>query len=247
MDYMDGKKWWPMPKLGNSKLRSRKIYLDTGHVGHPARMNPLWAQRMIQEYSKPGDTILDPMAGTGTTGIEAARLGRNAILVDCEGCWVRQMQTEVKRLRKSGQMRGSIKVLKANATQLELPEKPKVIMFSPPYELAMNGAGVNYFDQAKTVLSTKESFGNVSGVFKNCRTLLSLGSLMIINGKNSVKNQTLQASDTKTIKLVEDAGFKLVKRINVKAAPSFFRNIQEQRNPKMPHIRHEYFLVFKAT
>jgi len=37
---------------------------------------------LIEKYSKEGDTVLDPMAGSGTTCIEAILLGRNCIAVD---------------------------------------------------------------------------------------------------------------------------------------------------------------------
>jgi len=142
-DIMDGGEWWSMPRLGTSKLRSEAIYGGRRSLSHPARMNPLWAQRMIQEYSKPGDTILDPMAGIGTTGIEAARLWRNAVLVDCDAKWANQMKGNAERLRRSGQMRGSIRTEKADARLLDLDSKVDAVMFSPPYDLSMNGAGFN--------------------------------------------------------------------------------------------------------
>lgn len=49
---------------------------------HPAMM-PRWLARdLIASFSKPGDVILDPMAGSGTTGQEAIRLGRMAINIE---------------------------------------------------------------------------------------------------------------------------------------------------------------------
>lgn len=43
---------------------------------------PQMARALILRYSEPGDTVLDPMAGSGTTCIEAILLGRNCIAVD---------------------------------------------------------------------------------------------------------------------------------------------------------------------
>lgn len=38
--------------------------------------------RIIDISSRPGDLILDPFAGTMTTGVVAKRLGRNYILIE---------------------------------------------------------------------------------------------------------------------------------------------------------------------
>lgn len=49
---------------------------------HFATMPPDLADWCIRAGSRPGDTILDPFAGAGTTGLAADRLGRNAILIE---------------------------------------------------------------------------------------------------------------------------------------------------------------------
>src|SRR4051794_38137987 len=38
---------------------------------HPGKMLPLLARNLVEEYTKPGDWILDPLSGIGTTGVEA--------------------------------------------------------------------------------------------------------------------------------------------------------------------------------
>ncbi len=43
---------------------------------------PQMARALISMYTEPGDTVLDPMIGSGTTCIEAKLLGRNCIGVD---------------------------------------------------------------------------------------------------------------------------------------------------------------------
>ena len=40
------------------------------------------AHRIVAASSRPGDLVLDPFAGSGTTGVAAARLGRRWLLVD---------------------------------------------------------------------------------------------------------------------------------------------------------------------
>ena len=49
---------------------------------HFATFPPELAERCIRAGSKPGDTILDPFGGAGTTGLVADRLQRNVVLIE---------------------------------------------------------------------------------------------------------------------------------------------------------------------
>jgi len=53
---------------------------DSTHFFHhwTAKFIPQIPRRVIERYSEPGDTVLDPFMGCGTTLVEAARLGRHA-------------------------------------------------------------------------------------------------------------------------------------------------------------------------
>jgi len=59
----------------------------TGYLTHsihpyPAKFIPQIPNTLIQELSSVGDTILDPFCGSGTSLVEALRLGRHAVGVD---------------------------------------------------------------------------------------------------------------------------------------------------------------------
>lgn len=49
---------------------------------HPCQFPEALVQRLIAATTNPGDTVLDPFAGSGTTGAVADRLGRDAILIE---------------------------------------------------------------------------------------------------------------------------------------------------------------------
>jgi hypothetical protein len=49
---------------------------------YPARFSPLFARSAIESFSSPGDTVLDPFVGGGTTMVEARLAGRDAFGAD---------------------------------------------------------------------------------------------------------------------------------------------------------------------
>jgi hypothetical protein len=56
--------------------------LTHNYYRYPARFSPTFARAAIDAYSKPGDWILDPFMGGGTTLVEALASGRNAVGID---------------------------------------------------------------------------------------------------------------------------------------------------------------------
>lgn len=55
---------------------------DSSRSGHPATFPRELARRCILLGSRENDTILDPFSGSGTTGIAANELNRNAVLIE---------------------------------------------------------------------------------------------------------------------------------------------------------------------
>lgn len=49
---------------------------------YPTKVPPEAVAPFIAHYTRPGDLVCDPFAGSGMTGVAARRLGRNAVLSD---------------------------------------------------------------------------------------------------------------------------------------------------------------------
>lgn len=69
-----GEGWW--------KSSVWEIPPSMGIGDHPAPMPGELARRCIVASSRPGETILDPFGGAGTTGLVADQLQRNAVLIE---------------------------------------------------------------------------------------------------------------------------------------------------------------------
>jgi site-specific DNA-methyltransferase (cytosine-N4-specific) len=58
-------------------------YCKQAHLPiHPARMPPKLAEFFIQMLTDEGDTVMDPFAGSNTTGAVAENLGRRWISIE---------------------------------------------------------------------------------------------------------------------------------------------------------------------
>jgi len=68
---------------------------------YPARFSPTFASTAIRLFSKPGDVVLDPYMGGGTTVVEALLAGRFAIGVDLNSLAVFVTKVKTTRLDSS--------------------------------------------------------------------------------------------------------------------------------------------------
>jgi DNA modification methylase len=76
---------------GNNESNSDyiKACADLGVKVHPARFPSALPEFFLSLLTKPGDVVLDPFAGSNTTGRVAESLDRRWIAVDLEGAYVR--------------------------------------------------------------------------------------------------------------------------------------------------------------
>jgi len=57
--------------------------------------------KIIQGFSRPGDLIVDPMCGTGTTGVAAVRMGRRFIGIDDDPARIANTKVRLDEISKT--------------------------------------------------------------------------------------------------------------------------------------------------
>lgn len=113
----------------------RRKWFRAASFSHPAKMVLGLQIYLIEHYTKPGETILDPMAGSGTVLVGCA-LGRNVICVELEKKFIKMQQDNWQKIKSLGAMLG-YKMGEATILQGDARALPELLVdkcvFSPPY------------------------------------------------------------------------------------------------------------------
>jgi site-specific DNA-methyltransferase (adenine-specific) len=86
----------PKPRIA---LRDVLDWRYTGDELHPTQKPVMAILPLILAFSKKGDLVLDPFAGSGTTAVAAKQLGRRYIGIELDPTYARLAE---ERLRKQG-------------------------------------------------------------------------------------------------------------------------------------------------
>ncbi|WP_061294054.1 TRM11 family SAM-dependent methyltransferase [Herbidospora cretacea] len=125
-----------------SRHQRRGRYLAES-MEHPAKMLPAIAAKVIDTYSEPGELVVDPMCGIGTTLVEAAHLGRESAGVEFEQRWADLARANLAHARRQGAPgTGKVVVGDARAISALLSDaagQAALVLTSPPYGAATHG------------------------------------------------------------------------------------------------------------
>jgi site-specific DNA-methyltransferase (adenine-specific) len=84
--------WWDVHRI---KHRRDRDY-------HPCQLPDALMERIIRLSTNPGDIVLDALAGTGTTAVAAARLGRRYIAIDLDPAYVAITREKLEQVEMWG-------------------------------------------------------------------------------------------------------------------------------------------------
>ncbi|TVV75475.1 site-specific DNA-methyltransferase [Sphingomonas solaris] len=82
---------WSLPICSGAE----RLKDDDGHKAHPTQKPEALLYRVLLACTQPGDVVLDPFFGTGTTGAVAARLRRRWIGIERESAYVKVAEARI--------------------------------------------------------------------------------------------------------------------------------------------------------
>ncbi|MEU8158802.1 TRM11 family SAM-dependent methyltransferase [Micromonospora parva] len=192
--------WATAQSTGPVQRRGRYV---PESVRHPARMLPAIAAHAIAAYTQPGDLVLDPMCGIGTTLVEAVHAGRDAFGIEYEPQWSNIADANIRHAHDQGAS-GRASVIRGDATRLmslvpkALTGQVALVVTSPPYGPTVHGLvrpgehGVVKYDdryndgEDKGNLAYRDLTGLTDGfaeILRGCATLLRPGGAVVVTAR----------------------------------------------------------------
>jgi len=217
---------WPVAQTTAQWQRAGR-YLPAV-TAHPGKMLPELARRIIGEYSTPGQLVVDPLAGIGTTVVEAALLDRQAIGVELEARWVTLAEENLDHMLDQGQ-RPLAQVRRGDARRLpallgDVTGMVDLIVTSPPYacdagvidKQAWLAGGrlcppdtLNYStDRANLGHARGTAYADaMADIYAACHAVLRPGGRLVVVTKNTRRKGRTQDLAGLTVALATAAGF----------------------------------------
>jgi DNA modification methylase len=226
---------WPVAQRP-ARFQRQGRYLPASSA-HPGKMLPALARTAITTYTQPGELVVDPMCGIGTTLLEAIHLDRRAVGVELERRWVTLAAANLLHARKQGAA-GQALALQGDARRLgrglldEYVGEVALILTSPPYGSSLHGqvkprpGRVEKFDDryshnkhnlaelpAARARGDRPTFSQaLEQILAGCRRLLRPGGRLVITVRPYRRSGELVDLPGQLTALALHAGFELEAR-----------------------------------
>lgn len=148
--------------------------LPTGYAGE-VRTPPALVERLLERYTAPGDRVLDPFAGFGTTLAVAGRLDREAWGVEYEPRRVEHVRERVAEPDR---------VLAGDALALDDLDLPPAdcVVTSPPF--MARGMTTNPFENYAGESDYERYLGDVATAFEGVRAVVADDARVLVDVVN---------------------------------------------------------------
>ncbi len=247
-------------------VRTKSVWFSTPpqrdklKAQHPATFAESDIVRLLEFFTKPGDRVLDPFLGSGSTLVACSQCGRDGVGVELVEQWAEVARSRIAQL----EFATSQSVLTGDGRSV-LPTLESAsfdfIVTSPPYWMILNkdwdhkvkaerkskGLETRYSDQENDLgnLETYEEFlGELGKVFSECRRLLKPKRYMCVIVSDFRHKSRFVAYHSDIARVVEGIGLTL-EGITVLVQDN--KNLYPYGIPYafVSNIHHQYILVFR--
>jgi modification methylase len=153
---------WEFPICGGQERLKKD-----GVKVHPTQKPEALIYRILLACTKPGDVVLDPFFGTGTTGAVAKRLGRRWIGIEREGVYVDAARERIA---------AALPLDESALTTMQSPKAAPRVAFGTIVENGMLTAGAVLTDSKRRYRVTVRADGSVLGADGTTGSIHKLGS-----------------------------------------------------------------------
>jgi DNA modification methylase len=186
-------------------INTRNVFPDN----YPAKFDEELARFLIESWTKPGDVILDPMAGSGTIPLAALDLDRQAyyqdINIDAHRLFIEKAAAYSAGFKFTHSVGDSTKEIGCMDNSIDL------ILTSPPFGLSIDATHDKYSDN-KDDLGNASNYDNwragMKKILKNCYDVLKPGKLAIFETRPRSKNGHTYPLNMWLAQDGQDVGFK---------------------------------------
>jgi hypothetical protein len=246
-----------------SRLERRKYYdrSESGQEGHVAKTPLHIARWAVQEYTQPGDWVLDPTAGAGTTLVEALVQGRDASGVELEfGSILRanvSLHTAGGRVAILGL--GDARGIRQFLREGRVP-RPTLVVNNPPYSgdqsrIASGGPNppknqyIWLYDRRLPNLAHMKEKGvyweAIRGIYRECASALLPGGHFVLGIKDQMRNKVPDRLHERFCEVLEGLGLGFVGTALLRHYPLTTHLNTYERRYGVPPPYYQTISVFK--
>lgn len=240
---------------------SRPPQRDELKAQHPATFAESDIIRLIEFFTKPGMSVLDPFLGSGSTLVACAQSGRSGVGIELVEHWAEVAKKRIEAEQSNGQ-----RVLNGDSREVlaGFPDESfDFIVTSPPYwsilrkdwdhkvkaERKSKGLQTRYSDQENDLGNT-ESYGDflqeLGKVFAGCRRVLAPKRYMCVVVSDFRHGSEFIAYHSDISRVMTSVGFTL-EGITILVQDS--KNLYPYGLPFafVSNIHHQYILTFRKN
>ncbi|WP_321576580.1 MULTISPECIES: site-specific DNA-methyltransferase [unclassified Sphingomonas] len=140
---------WEFPICGGQE----RLKGADGHKVHPTQKPEALLYRILLACTKPGDVVLDPFFGTGTTGAVAKRLGRRWIGIERENVYIDAARSRIA---------DALPLDESALTTMQSPRQQPKVAFGVLVENAYLPAGSVVMDAKRRFRATVRADGSLA-------------------------------------------------------------------------------------